>query len=33
MHFAAKVVIGTLVAVGVVALVGVIICNAARCSD
>ena len=33
MHFAAKVVVGTLIAIGVVALVGVAICATAGCSD
>ena len=33
MHFAATVVIGTLIAMGVVALVGLIACAAGRCSD
>jgi hypothetical protein len=32
MHFAAKVAIGTLIAIGVVALVGVVICATAGCS-
>ena len=33
MHFAEKVVIGTLIAIGVVALVGVIVCRSSGCAD